>query len=46
MIGRSCEEICYIMFWNFEVMKVFVIDGLIFSKLISGLIGGDVVKMD
>lgn len=46
MTGRSREEIRYIMSRNLEVMKASVIDGLTPSKSISGLTGGDAVKMD
>ncbi|MCC9766053.1 L-serine ammonia-lyase, iron-sulfur-dependent, subunit alpha [Streptococcus agalactiae] len=46
MTGRSREEIRYIMSRNLEVMKASVIDGLTSSKSISGLTGGDAVKMD
>lgn len=44
--GRSRDEILHIMTRNLEVMKQSVIDGLTPSKSISGLTGGDAVKMD
>lgn len=44
--GRSREEIIHIMEKNLQVMKNSVTDGLTPSKSISGLTGGDAVKMD
>lgn len=46
LTGRSREEILYIMSRNLEVMKASVVNGLTESKSISGLTGGDAVKMD
>lgn len=46
MTGRSREEIIYIMSKNLEVMKSSVVNGLTGSKSISGLTGGDAVKID
>lgn len=46
MTGRSREEIIYIMSRNLEVMKSSVKEGLTPTKSISGLTGGDAVKMD
>ena len=44
--GRSRDEIIHIMKKNLQVMKNSVTDGLTPSKSISGLTGGDAVKMD
>ena len=44
--GRSRDEIIHIMTKNLQVMKNSVTDGLTPSKSISGLTGGDAVKMD
>lgn len=44
--GRSREEILAIMSRNLEVMKSSVKEGLTPSKSISGLTGGDALKMD
>lgn len=46
MTGRSREEIIFIMSRNLEVMKQSVVNGLSTEKSISGLTGGDAVKMD
>lgn len=46
LTGRSREEILYIMSRNLEVMKASVVNGLTESRSISGLTGGDAVKMD
>ncbi len=46
MTGRSREKIIYIMSKNLEVMKSSVVNGLTGSKSISGLTGGDAVKID
>lgn len=46
MTGRSRDEITYIMSRNLEVMKSSVSEGLTPTKSISGLTGGDAVKMD
>lgn len=46
MTGRSREEIIHIMSRNLEVMKSSVKEGLTPSKSISGLTGGDALKMD
>lgn len=46
LTGRSREEILYIMSRNLDVMKASVVNGLTESKSISGLTGGDAVKMD
>lgn len=46
MTGRSREEIIYIMSKNLEVMKSSVVNGLTGNKSISGLTGGDAVKID
>lgn len=46
MTGRSQEEIIYIMTRNLEVMKASVKEGLTPTKSISGLTGGDALKMD
>lgn len=44
--GRTREDILYIMSRNLEVMKSSVTEGLTPSKSISGLTGGDALKMD
>ncbi|CAM4268422.1 serine dehydratase [Streptococcus penaeicida] len=44
--GRTRDEIIYIMSRNLEVMKESVVNGLTPSKSISGLTGGDALKMD
>lgn len=44
--GRSRQEILYIMSKNLEVMKASVVNGLTESKSISGLTGGDAVKLN
>ena len=44
--SRSRDEIIHIMTKNLQVMKNSVTDGLTPSKSISGLTGGDAVKMD
>lgn len=44
--GRTRDEIIYIMSSNLEVMKESVVNGLTPSKSISGLTGGDALKMD
>lgn len=46
MTGRSREEILLIMSKNLQVMKNSVVNGLTDSKSISGLTGGDALKMD
>lgn len=46
MTGRSRDEIRLIMGHNLEVMKESVVNGLTSSKSISGLTGGDALKMD
>lgn len=46
MTGRSREDILYIMSRNLEVMISSVKEGLTPTKSISGLTGGDAVKMD
>ncbi|EFR45220.1 L-serine ammonia-lyase, iron-sulfur-dependent, subunit alpha [Streptococcus pseudoporcinus] len=46
MTGRSRDEIRVIMGRNLEVMKESVVNGLTPSKSISGLTGGDALKMD
>ncbi|MCK1222316.1 L-serine ammonia-lyase, iron-sulfur-dependent, subunit alpha [Streptococcus uberis] len=44
--GRSCEDIREIMSRNLQVMKESVVNGLTADKSISGLTGGDALKMD
>lgn len=44
--GRSREDIREIMSRNLQVMKVSVVNGLTADKSISGLTGGDALKMD
>lgn len=46
LTGRSRQEILCIMSKNLEVMKTSVINGLTESKSLSGLAGGDAVKLD
>lgn len=46
LTGRSRQEILCIMSKNLEVMKTSVINGLTESKSLSGLTGGDAVKLD
>lgn len=46
LTGRSREEILSIMSRNLQVMKDSVKEGLTPTKSISGLTGGDAVKMD
>ncbi|HER2960198.1 L-serine ammonia-lyase, iron-sulfur-dependent, subunit alpha [Streptococcus pyogenes] len=46
MSGRNREDIIKIMSRNLQVMKVAVTEGLTSTKSISGLTGGDAVKMD
>ncbi|WNZ89957.1 L-serine ammonia-lyase, iron-sulfur-dependent, subunit alpha [Streptococcus iniae] len=46
MTGRTREEIISIMQRNLQVMKESVVNGLSPSKSISGLTGGDALKMD
>ncbi|MBJ8350089.1 L-serine ammonia-lyase, iron-sulfur-dependent, subunit alpha [Streptococcus zalophi] len=46
LTGRSREEILSIMTKNLDVMKSSVNDGLNDSKSISGLTGGDALKLD
>lgn len=46
LTGRSREEILSIMSRNLQVMKESVKEGLTPTKSISGLTGGDAVKMD
>jgi L-serine dehydratase len=44
--GRNRKEILTIMSHNLEIMKASVVDGLTDTKSISGLTGGDALKMD
>lgn len=44
--GRSREDIREIMSRNLQVMKESVVNGLTADKSISGLTGGDALKMD
>lgn len=46
MSGRNREDIIKIMSRNLQVMKAAVTEGLTSTKSISGLTGGDAVKMD
>ncbi|HEK9995119.1 L-serine dehydratase, alpha chain [Streptococcus equi subsp. zooepidemicus Sz16] len=46
MTGRSREEILSIMSQHLQVMKDSVVSGLTATKSISGLTGGDALKMD
>ncbi|MGT2887855.1 L-serine ammonia-lyase, iron-sulfur-dependent, subunit alpha [Streptococcus didelphis] len=46
MTGRTRDEILSLMSRNLEVMKESVVSGLTPSKSISGLTGGDALKMD
>lgn len=46
MTGRSREDIIAIMSRNLQVMKESIVTGLTSSKSISGLTGGDALKMD
>ncbi|HEK9098197.1 TPA: L-serine ammonia-lyase, iron-sulfur-dependent, subunit alpha [Streptococcus equi subsp. zooepidemicus] len=46
MTGRSREEILSIMSQHLQVMKDSIVSGLTATKSISGLTGGDALKMD
>ena len=46
MTGRSREDIVSIMERNLQVMRESVVNGLTPSKSISGLTGGDALRMD
>ena len=46
MTGRSRQDIVTIMSRNLQVMKDSVKEGLTSTKSISGLTGGDALKMD
>lgn len=46
MTGRSREDIIHIMERNLQVMRESVVNGLTPSKSISGLTGGDALRMD
>lgn len=46
LTGRTKDEILTIMSKNLEVLKSSVVNGLTSDKSISGLTGGDALKMD